>query len=73
MEAERRGVQGRRARGGEPVSWTTDRETALGKVYGVMIPVIFFVLFVYLVDGAGSGSTGEYVHHIFPIGEGGDP
>lgn len=38
-----------------------------------MIPVIFFVLFVYLVDGAGSGSTGEYVHHIFPIGEGGDP
>lgn len=33
---------------------------------GVMTPVIFLVLFVYLFGGAVSGSSGDYIQYIFP-------
>lgn len=33
---------------------------------GVMTPVIFLVLFVYLFGGAVAGSSGDYIQYVFP-------
>ncbi len=35
-------------------------------VNGVMTPVLFLVLFVYLFGGAVAGSTNEYLQYVFP-------